>query len=77
MIASRRRILVPFLSGKRYNGKRVQAMTITVKLKPEVETGFLTQASGMTIEDYLLSLVEGAVILKTQDSSSSEERRSI
>jgi hypothetical protein len=37
-------------------------MTVTLKLKPEVEAGLLTQAqaSGMTLEEYLLSLVEGA-----------------
>jgi hypothetical protein len=33
-----------------------EAMTVTLKLKPEVETGPLTQAQaiGMTWEDYLL-----------------------
>jgi hypothetical protein len=49
-------------------------MTVTLKLKPEVEAGLLTQAqaSGMTLEDYLLSMVEGAVLLKAQESSSEE-----
>jgi hypothetical protein len=52
------------------------AMTVTLKLKPEVEAGLLTQAqaSGMTLEEYLLSMVEGAVLLKAQESSSAEER---
>jgi hypothetical protein len=51
-------------------------MTVTLKLKPEVEAGLLTQAqaSGMTLEDYLLSLVEGAVRPKAQNGSSAEER---
>jgi hypothetical protein len=46
------------------------------KLKPEVEAGLLTQAqaSGMTLEEYLLSLVEGAWLVKAQESSSAEER---
>jgi hypothetical protein len=51
-------------------------MTVTLKLKPEVEAGLLTQAQarGMTLEDYLLSLVEGAVRPKAQAHSSAEER---
>ena len=51
-------------------------MTVTLKLKPEVEAGLLAQAqaSGMTLEEYLLSMVEGAVLLKAQESSSAEER---
>ena len=51
-------------------------MTVTLKLKPEVEAGLLTQAqaSGMTLEEYLLSMVEGAVLLKAQENSSAEER---
>ena len=51
-------------------------MTVTLKLKQEVEAGLLTQAqaSGMTLEEYLLSMVEGAVLLKAQESSSGEER---
>lgn len=51
-------------------------MTVTLKLKPEVEAGLLTQAqaSGMTLEDYLLSLVEGAVCPKAQKSFSPKER---
>ena len=37
-------------------------MTVTLNLKPEVEAGLLAraQASGMALEEYLLSLVEGA-----------------
>ena len=38
-------------------------MTVTLKLKPEIEAGLLAQAkaSGMTLEEYLLSLVEASV----------------
>jgi hypothetical protein len=51
-------------------------MTVTLKLKPEVEAGLLTQAhaSGMTLEEYLLSMVEGTVLLKSQENSPAEER---
>ena len=51
-------------------------MTVTLKLKPEVEAGLLEQAraSGMTLEEYLLSMVEGAVLLKAQVSASADER---
>jgi hypothetical protein len=56
--------------------KLEEAMTVTLKLKPEVEAGLLEQAraSGMTLEEYLLSMVEGAVLLKAQESASAEER---
>ncbi len=38
-------------------------MTVTLNLKPEVEAGLLAQAkgAGMSLEEYLLSMVEGAV----------------
>ena len=38
-------------------------MTVTLNFKPDVEAGLLAQAqaSGMTVEEYLLSMVEGAV----------------
>jgi len=51
-------------------------MTVTLKLKPEVEAGLLTQAkaSGMTLENYLLAMVEGAVLVKTPENTSAEER---
>lgn len=51
-------------------------MTVTLKLKPEVEAGLLAQAkaTGMTLEDYLLSIVEGTVLLKGQETPSVEER---
>jgi hypothetical protein len=39
-------------------------MTVTLNLKPELEAGIVaqSQASGMTVEAYLLSVVEGAVL---------------
>src|SRR5579859_5903580 len=56
--------------------KQVKTMTVTLKLKPEVEAGLLAQAeaSGMTLEEYLLSLVESAALAKEQKISSAEER---
>lgn len=51
-------------------------MTVTLTLEPEVEEGLLAQAeaNGMTLEEYLLSLVEGAALAKAQKISSVEER---
>ena len=52
-------------------------MTVALKLKPEVEAGLLAQAeaSGMTLEEYLLSLVESAALAETQRISSAEDAR--
>ncbi len=51
-------------------------MTVTLHLKPEVEAGLLAQAhaSGMSLEEYLLSMVEGAVLQKAQQTLTPEER---
>jgi hypothetical protein len=51
-------------------------MTVTLNLKPELEAGLLAQAraSGMTVEEYLLSVVEGAVLPMTHKALSAEER---
>lgn len=51
-------------------------MTVTLNLKPELEAGLFAQAqaSGMTLEEYLLSVVEGAVLQTTQKPLSAEER---
>ncbi len=51
-------------------------MTVTLNLKPELEAGLLAQAqaSGMSIEEYLLSVVEGAVLPTVSKSASPEER---
>jgi hypothetical protein len=52
---------------KRYVYKESQSgwpinMAITLNLRPEVEAGLIAraQANGMTLEEYLLSMVEGA-----------------
>ena len=51
-------------------------MTVTLNLKPEVEAGLLAQAqaSGMTVEEYLLSLVEGVVLPAAATTLSPEQR---
>jgi len=51
-------------------------MTVTLNLKPEVEAGLSVQAqaSGMTVEEYLLSMVEGAVLPTSHKGLSAEER---
>jgi hypothetical protein len=49
-------------------------MTVTLKLTPEIEAGLLAQAkaSGMTLEEYLLSLVEASVFSGKQALASDE-----
>jgi len=39
-------------------------MTVTLHFKPEVEAGLLAQAqlAGMTVEQYVLSVVEGMTL---------------
>ena len=51
-------------------------MTVTLKLKPEVEAGLVAQAqaSGMTVEEYILSMVDGIVFPAGQKLLSPEER---
>lgn len=51
-------------------------MTVTLKLKPEVEAGLLAQAqaNGMTLEEYLLSMVEGVALSMTPKPLPPEER---
>ena len=51
-------------------------MTVTLNFKPEVEAGLVAQAraSGMTVEEYLLSMVEGIVFPATQKALSPEQR---
>jgi len=51
-------------------------MTITLKIKPELEAGLLAQAEarGMTLEEYLLSVVEGTVVQNISGTASAEER---
>ena len=51
-------------------------MTVTLNLKPDVEAGLLAkaQASGMTVEEYLLSVIKDAVLPATHETLSAEER---
>jgi len=51
-------------------------MTVTLKFKPEVEAGLLVQAqaSGMSVEEYVLSLVEETVLPAARTRLSPEER---
>lgn len=51
-------------------------MTITLTFKPDVEAGLLAQAqvAGMTVEEYLLFMVEGAVLPVAPDQLSPEQR---
>jgi hypothetical protein len=47
-----------------------------LELKPEVEARLLAQAqaNGMSLEEYLLSMVEGAAVLAVQKDLSPEKR---
>ncbi|HXW13969.1 MAG TPA: hypothetical protein VEN79_05615 [Terriglobia bacterium] len=51
-------------------------MTVTLKFKPEVEAGLLAQAqaSGMSVEEYVLSIVEGTVLPVAEKGLSPQER---
>ncbi|HEV3039834.1 MAG TPA: hypothetical protein VHA33_18855 [Candidatus Angelobacter sp.] len=51
-------------------------MTVTLTLKPEVEAGLQAQAQtqGVSLEEYILSMVEGAVLPAMQRTLSPEER---
>jgi hypothetical protein len=51
-------------------------MTVTLNLRPEIEAGLLVQAreGGMTVEEYLLSVVEGVLLPATKNPLSPEQR---
>lgn len=51
-------------------------MPVTLNFTPEVEAGLLAraQASGMTLEDYLMSMVEAAVLPASQKTLLPEQR---
>jgi hypothetical protein len=51
-------------------------MTVTLKFQPEVEAGLLAQAQarGMSVEEYILSVVEGSVLPAVKNKLSPEER---
>ena len=52
-------------------------MTVTLNLKPELEAGIFAQAqaSGMSVEAYLLSVIEGAVLPSIRQRVSPEDGR--
>jgi hypothetical protein len=51
-------------------------MTVTLNFKPEVEAGLLAQAqaNGMSVEEYLRSVVEGAILPAIQKTLSPDQR---
>ena len=51
-------------------------MTVTLKIKPEIEAGLLAQAHarGMSVEELVLSVLEGAVLPAVENRLSPEER---
>ncbi len=51
-------------------------MTVTLNFKSEVEAGLLAQAqaSGMSVEQYVVSVVEGTVLPAVKNRLSAEER---
>ena len=51
-------------------------MTVTLKFKPEIEAGLLAQAqaSGMSVEQYVVSVVEGIVLPAANTRLAPEER---
>jgi len=68
------------LLSKRYAKMKSHAvwtiiLTVTLNLRPDVEAGLIVQAEahGMTLEEYLLSMVEGAAL--TSRTTSSEGRK--
>lgn len=51
-------------------------MTVTLHLKPELEAGLLAraQASGMALEEYILSLAEEAALQAAPDTAAQTAR---
>jgi hypothetical protein len=51
-------------------------MTVTLKFKPAVEAGILAeaQARGMSVEEYVVAVVEGTVLPAVRNRLSPEER---
>ena len=51
-------------------------MTVSLNFKPEIEAELLAKAqtSGMTVEQYLLSVVEELLLAEPEEASSPEER---
>ena len=57
-------------------GAKRQNMTLTLKIKPELEARLLllAQGRGLTVEEYLLSVVEHSLVPGTNSTASPEER---
>jgi hypothetical protein len=53
-------------------------MTVTLNLKPEIEAGLLAEAraGGMTVEEYLIRMLENAVLVASNEALSTDERAS-
>lgn len=53
-------------------------MTVTLHLSPAIEAGIVARAhaSGMTVEEYVLSIVESTVLTPSEKKLSAEERAS-
>jgi hypothetical protein len=51
-------------------------MTVTLKLKPEVEAGLVAQAqvTGVSVEEYVLSVLERAILPSVKNALTPEER---
>ncbi len=51
-------------------------MTVTLNFRPEIELGLLlrARASGVTVEGYILSMIEGAVLPTTSTALTPEQR---
>ena len=51
-------------------------MTVTLKIKPEIEAALLAQAeaSRMSVEEFVLSVVEGTILPAVANRLSPEER---
>jgi hypothetical protein len=54
-------------------------MTVTIDLKPETTAGLLALAheSGMSLEEYLITMVEGTVVSRSAKTLSPEERAAV
>jgi hypothetical protein len=63
-------------SVRRRTLRKEEAMTVTLNFKPEIEAGLFAQAeaSGMTVEGDVVSMVQGAVLPETQKTLSPEQR---
>ncbi|HWC98565.1 MAG TPA: hypothetical protein VG456_17515 [Candidatus Sulfopaludibacter sp.] len=51
-------------------------MTVTIDIKPETQAGLLAlaHAAGMSVEEYLLAMVEGTVVSRSPKTLRPDER---